>query len=100
MTIRSEITTKNSAAVGEAAGTGSPLYDYPCLAADWPLSGPQDTVLVGPNRRTAVVGASRDGRSARLADDQRDVTFGAALVTAVTGVGGHHPGPQLRLLLR
>src|SRR5580698_11390380 len=49
--------------------------------------------------RTAVAGASRGGRSARLADDQRDVASGAALVTAVTGIGGYHPGPQLRLLL-
>ena len=29
VTIRSEITTKSSTAVGGSAGTGSPLYDYP-----------------------------------------------------------------------
>ena len=72
----------------------------PCLAADSPLSGPARHSAGRPNRRTAVAGASHGGRSARLADDQRDVAFGAALVTAVTGIGGHHPGPQLRLLLR
>jgi len=79
----SEITTKGSAAVGGSAGTGL-----------------QDTVLAD---RTAVQqwpARAAVGRSARLADDQRDVAFGAALVTSVTGVGGHHPGPQLRLLLR
>jgi hypothetical protein len=27
--MRSEITTKGSAAVGGSAGTGSPLYDHP-----------------------------------------------------------------------
>jgi hypothetical protein len=71
-----------------------------CLAADSPLSRPARHSAGRPNRRTAVAGASHGRRSARLADDQRDVAFGAALVTAVPGVGGHHPGPKRRLLLR
>lgn len=74
--------------------------DHQISGAGTDVAGPQDTALAGPNRRTAAAAASRGRRSARLADDQRDVTSGAALVTAVTGVGGHHPGPQLRLLLR
>src|ERR1019366_7370537 len=45
-------------------------------------------------------GRERSERSARLADDQRDVALGAALVTAIAPVGRHHPGPQRRLFLR
>src|ERR1035441_8524904 len=45
-------------------------------------------------------GRERSERSARLADDQREGSLGAALVTAIAPVGRHHPGPQRRLFLR
>jgi hypothetical protein len=50
------------------------------------------------NRHAGMAEASHGKRSARLADDQRDVALGTALVTDVARVGRHHLRPQLRLL--